>query len=65
MMIVLWIRKREMRDDDKDDMEDTSRYEKTGVLVAWLSLEDLVLVILPARSELVPAVLGIVNCLAH
>jgi hypothetical protein len=34
MMIELWTRKRERGDDDEDDMEDTGRYENTGVLLA-------------------------------
>jgi hypothetical protein len=37
MMIELWTKKREMGDDDEDDMEDTGRYENTGVLLASIS----------------------------
>jgi hypothetical protein len=38
------------------NMEDTSRYEKSGVLLSRLSLEDLVSVFLPPGSGEVPAV---------
>jgi hypothetical protein len=31
MMVELWTRKREMGDENEDDVEDTSRYEKPGV----------------------------------
>jgi hypothetical protein len=31
MMVELWTTKREMGDKDESDMEDTSRYEKSGV----------------------------------
>jgi len=34
MMIELWMRKREMGDEDVNDVEDTSGYEKSGVLLA-------------------------------
>jgi hypothetical protein len=34
MMIELGTRKREMGDEDKNDMEDTSGYEKYGVRLA-------------------------------
>jgi len=30
MMVELWTRKREMGDDDENDMEDTSGTEKSG-----------------------------------
>jgi len=65
MMVDLWTRKREMGDEDENYMEDTSGYEKSGVRPAWLGLEDLVSVLLPAGSGLVPAVPGIVYLLAH
>jgi len=72
MMVELWTRKREMGDEYESDMEDTSGYEKSGVWLAWLGLEeawvgleDLVSMLLPAESVLVPAVLGMVNWLAH
>jgi len=47
------------------NMEDTSRYEQSGVQLAWLGLEDLVLVFLPTGSGVVPAVSGMVKWLAH
>jgi len=65
MMVELWTRKREMGDENENDMEDTSGYEKSGEWLAWLGLEDLVSVLLPAGSGLVPALSGIVNWLAH
>jgi len=34
MMIELWMGKREMGDEDQNDLEDTSRYEKSGVQLA-------------------------------
>jgi len=30
-MVEWWMRKREMGDEDENDMEDTSGYEKSGV----------------------------------
>jgi len=54
-----------MGDEDEHDMEDTSGYEKSGVGLTWLHLEDLVSVLLPARSELVPGESGMVNSLTH
>jgi len=65
MIVELWMRKREMGDEDENNMEDTSGYEKSGVRLAWLGLKDLVSVLLPAGSGLVPAVSGMVNWLAH
>jgi hypothetical protein len=34
MMVELWMRKREMGDQDENDMEDTSRNGKSGVRLA-------------------------------
>jgi len=65
MMVELWTRKKEMGDEDENDMENTSSYEKSGVRLAWLGLEDPVLVLLPAGSGSIPAVSGMVNWLAH
>jgi hypothetical protein len=31
MMVELWTRKREMRDEDENNMEDTSGQEKSGI----------------------------------
>jgi len=61
MMVELWTRKREMGDEDENDMEDTSGHEKSGVRLAWLGLEELVSVLLPAWSGLVPAVSGMAS----
>jgi len=58
-------RKREIGDEDGNDMEDTSRYENSRVRHAWLGWEDLVSVFLPAASGVVPAVSGKVYLLAH
>jgi hypothetical protein len=50
-----------MGDEDMDIMEETSRYETAGVQHARSSVEALLLVVLPAKSGLVLAVLGMVN----
>jgi len=34
MMVVVWMRKREMGDEDENDMEDTSGPETSGVQLA-------------------------------
>jgi len=65
MMVELWPRKREMGDEDENDMEDTSVDEKSGVRLAWLGWEDLVSVLVRAGSGLIPAISGMVNWLAH
>jgi len=65
MMVEMWMKKREMGDEDENNVEDTSRYEKSGVRLAWLGWEDLVSVELDSGSGLVPAVSGMVNWFAH
>jgi len=65
MMGELWTRKRDMVDKDENDMQNMSGYEKSGVRLAWLGLEDLVSELLPAGWGVVPAVLVMVNWLAH
>ena len=65
MMVELWTRMRAMWDVDVNDMEDTSGYEKSGEWLAWLGLEYLISVLLPAGLWLVPAVSEMVNWLAH
>ena len=50
-----------MADEDDNKKEDVNSYEKSGVRHALLSLEDLVLVRLPAGSGLIPAISGMVN----
>jgi hypothetical protein len=42
MMVELWTRKREMGDEDENDMQDTSRPQTCGVRLADLGIEDLV-----------------------
>jgi len=42
MMIELWPRKRETENDDENDVEDMSGYEKSVVQIARLGREDLV-----------------------
>jgi len=54
-----------MGDEDGNDMEDMSGYEKSGVRLAWLGWEDLVSVLVRAGSRVVPAVSGMVNWLAQ
>ena len=61
MMVELWTRKREMGDEDENGMEDMSGYDKSGVRLARLGLEDIVSVLIPAGSGHVPAVSGMVN----
>jgi len=65
MMVELWMRKSEMGDEDENDMEDMSSYEISGVRLAWLSLEDVASVLLPAGLGLVPAISGMAHWLAH
>jgi len=50
----------EMRDDANNTV-DASGFEKSGVQLAWLGLEDLVNVFLPSGLGVVPAVLGMVQ----
>ena len=50
-----------MGDEDENDMDDTSGPEKSGVQLARLGLEHLVLVLLPPRLGLVPTMSGMVN----
>jgi len=54
-----------MGDQDENDVEDTSKYQKSGVRLAGLGWKDLGSVSLHAGSGLVPAVSGIVNRFAH
>jgi len=49
MLVEWWTTKREIGDEDENDMGDTSRHEKSGVLLALLGLEDNVLVLVTAR----------------
>jgi len=42
MIVELWTRNSEIADEGENDMEDTSRYEKSRMPLAWLSWEDLV-----------------------
>jgi len=65
MMVEMWMRKREMGDEDENNVEHKSGYEKSGVRPAWLGWEDLVSVLLHAGWGLVPAVSGMVTWLAH
>jgi len=65
MMVELWTTKRGMRDEDENDVEVTSGYEKSGVRLAKFLWADLVLVLLHTGLGLVPAVSGMLNWLAH
>jgi hypothetical protein len=42
MMVELWTRKREMGDENENNMQNTSGYQKSGVLLDWLDLNNLV-----------------------
>jgi len=55
------MRKREMGEEDEDDMADTRGYKKSGAWITWLGLEDLVSVLSHAGFGLLPAVLGMVQ----
>jgi len=55
MIVELWTRKKEMGDEDENEMEDPSGPEKSQVKLAWLGLDELEVVLLPTRSRLVPA----------
>jgi len=46
-------------------MEDTRRYKSSGVWLAWLHLDDLISVILHARSALIPAISVMANWLTQ
>jgi len=59
-MVESGTRKRELGNEDENDMEDTSGYEKSGTWLATLFIEDLVSVLLPTRAGFVPAILQIV-----
>jgi hypothetical protein len=61
IMVEFWTRKKEMRDEDENNIERTSGYEKSAVSLARLRLELTVMVILPAGSGHVPAVSGKVD----
>jgi hypothetical protein len=50
-----------MEDEDENDMDNTSGYEKSGVRLALLGLADPVSAILPTGLGLVPAISGMVN----
>jgi len=65
MMIELWTRMGEMGDNDGNDVDEISGYEKSWVRLDWLGWEDHVWMILRAWSGLVFAVSGMVNWLTH
>jgi len=65
MMVEMWIRNREMGDVDKNDVDDTSGYEKSGVRLARLGWEDLISMLVHAGPEPIPGVSGMINLLAH
>ena len=60
-MVELWTRKREMGDEDENDVEDTSGYEQSEVRLLVLGWEDRILVKLHTGLGLVLAVSGMVN----
>jgi hypothetical protein len=61
MMVELWTTKREIGDEDGNDMKNPSGSEKSGVQLARLGIEDLVSMLLPTGSGLVPAPSGMLN----
>jgi len=54
-----------MGDEDDKDMQDTSGYEKSEVQLAWLDWEDLLSVLLPTESGMVPATSQMIHWLVH
>jgi hypothetical protein len=48
-------------DEDANNLEDRKGYDKSEVYLALLGWEDLLLLLLPAGSGLIPAILGIIN----
>ena len=61
VIVELRTGKRQMGNEDGNDMEDASGYDKSGVRLGQLCWEDLVLVVFHTRSGLVPAVSGMVT----
>jgi len=64
MMAELWMRKREIGDEDESDVADTSEYKKWWVRLACSDWKDVISVQLQARSGLVPPISVILNWLA-
>jgi len=42
MMVELYTRKRKIRDEDENEVEDMSGYENSGVQPTWLGWENVV-----------------------
>jgi hypothetical protein len=61
MMAELWSRKREIGEEDESNMEDTSSYDRSGVRLTYVDLENFLSVLLSTGPELVPAVSAMVN----
>jgi hypothetical protein len=61
MMVELWTTKREVGEEHENNVEDPSGYEKSGVQLARMSLDDLISLILHARLGLVPAISRMVH----
>jgi hypothetical protein len=61
MMVELWRRNSKIRDDDENNKEDTSGYEKSGEQLARLGSDDLMSVLLHAKSGLIQVLSGMVN----
>jgi len=58
-------RETEMGDEDGNNVEEPSGYEISGVWLAWVYWQDLISVLSPAGSGVVPVIPGMVNWLAH
>jgi len=65
MMAELWMRNREMGDEDANAVDNTNGYETSVLHVALLSCKDFESVLLHTRSALEPALPGMVNSLTH
>ena len=50
MMVEFWTRRREMGDENENDMEDTSGYKKSGARLGGLGWEDLISLLVRAGS---------------
>jgi hypothetical protein len=61
MIVELWRRKRDMQHEDENDVEDTSRGEKSGEQIDGFGWEDIMLVTLHGGSELVSAIAEMIN----
>jgi len=60
-MVEWWTTERDMEDDDENDTEGTSIYQKSGVQLGWLGLADLIWVSVRSGLRLYPDISGMVQ----